>query len=215
MNRKNWNHCISFKLAYTSLNLFQSPHLLLVDFKFLWTLSFVHTFCSWCFLFCCFPSFWLQVYITDWLNKTSNIFERLNNESDDHDSPARAKTFYSHKHNISCGYSLKKYILFSWLEVLVFSAYLNTNKKKQFFQIQILLPAKIIPHENTEIWPFAKINPRHVVDFGISKKKSTRKFMFRKLISANINLVQLVECLCGKDNKQLMMLRLIKFSKIL
>lgn len=58
-------------------------------------------------------------------------------------------------------------------------------------------------------------NKSSVVDFGIGEKKSTQKLMLRKLILAKINLVQLVECFCGKDNKQLMMLRLIKFSKIL
>ena len=66
---KNWNGCINFQLAYFSLNLFQSPHFPLGNLKSLGTLFFVHTFWYWCFLFCDFPTFWLQVYITFWLNK--------------------------------------------------------------------------------------------------------------------------------------------------
>ena len=38
----------------------------------------------------------------------------------------------------------EKYILFSCLDLLVFSVYLNINKKKQFFQIQICQPRKLI-----------------------------------------------------------------------
>ena len=42
-------------------------------------------------------------------------------------------------------------MLFSRLDLLVFSVYLNTIKTKQFFQIQILSTTKINPREITEI----------------------------------------------------------------
>ena len=41
--------------------------------------------------------------------------------------------------------------VFSRLDLLVFSVYLNTIKKKQFFQLQILSKAKINPCNFTDI----------------------------------------------------------------
>ena len=41
--------------------------------------------------------------------------------------------------------------VFSRLDLLVFSVYLNTIKKKQFFQLQILSKAKINPCKFTDI----------------------------------------------------------------
>ena len=40
-----------------------------------------------------------------------------------------------------------------------FYVYLNINKKKQLFQMQIFSIAKINPRKITEIWSSAKINP--------------------------------------------------------
>ena len=63
---------------------------------------------------------------------------------------------------ISVVNTLEKYMLFSCLDFLVFSVYLNTNKKKQFFQIQILSTVKNF-------------------HFGIHENKSTRKINLRKI----------------------------------
>ena len=49
-----------------------------------------------------------------------------------------------------CRYTIEKYILFSYLDIF-FPVYLNTNKKKKLFLIQILSTEKINPRENTEI----------------------------------------------------------------
>ena len=48
--------------------------------------------------------------------------------------------------------------------------YLNTIKKKQFFQIQILSTAKINPREINKIWLSAKINPREKIQIWHPRK---------------------------------------------
>ena len=47
--------------------------------------------------------------------------------------------------------TLEEYILFSCLGLLLFSIYLNTIKKKPFFQIQILSTVKINQLKITDI----------------------------------------------------------------
>ena len=46
---------------------------------------------------------------------------------------------------------MEKYTVFSNRHLLFLSVYLNTNNKKLFFQIQILMTAKINPRQITEI----------------------------------------------------------------
>ena len=72
----------------------------------------------------------------------------------------------------------------------IFSVYLNTNKKKQFFPIQVLWTAKINPCETTEIWPSAKINPRKKLWFWYSRKEVHAKINLVKVFLIHLAIVE-------------------------
>ena len=69
-----------------------------------------------------------------------------------------------------------------------FFVYLNTNKKKQFFQYNFCQPRKLIHEELVKFdHPPKKIHAKSF-DFGIRENKS-----MRKSISAKFNIVKLTE----------------------
>ena len=63
-----------------------------------------------------------------------------------------------YKRNIYCRWTVEKYILLSYLDLLVSFVHLNT-KEKTSFSDKNYVNRKMNPRKITEIWPSAKINP--------------------------------------------------------
>ena len=160
----NWNCRISFKLAYINLNLFQS---LLIY------LMVTYNLCAHCFLVLLFGSrvsfsvTFLPISCKFTLLSGSIKLPTILNIQVVIMIRKQEQRLSKFKSIISVVDTLWKNIfmsrsfqLFSCPDLLVFSVYLNINKKKQFFQIQMLLTSKINPREITKIWPSGKINPR-------------------------------------------------------
>ena len=67
------------------------------------------------------------------MDDVGNIFERLNDERSDNKSQARTKTLLKLQACLLYRYTVEKFILFSCLDLLIFSVYLNKNNKKTTF----------------------------------------------------------------------------------